>query len=131
MVTARPPGPLILVVDDVADNREVYCQIFAFKGYRVLNAADGPEGLGLATSAQPDLIVLDLGLPKLDGWEVARRLKGNPETGKIPVIALTGHAQDSSRARAIAAGVDRYLVKPCLPEDLLAAVRQLLGARAV
>jgi two-component system, cell cycle response regulator DivK len=117
---------LVLVIDDSEDNREVYAQFLTHVGWRVAIAVDGVEGLAQATELKPDAIVLDLGMPKMDGWEVAKRLKANHVTRRIPVLALTGHALDQSKQRAEAAGVDDYLVKPCLPAELVAAIRRHL-----
>ena len=121
-----PPPPLVLVIDDAEDNREVYVQFFEFQGWRTATASDGEDGLDKASALAPTVIVLDLSLPLMDGWEVARRLKANGKTRSIPVIALTGHALDDSRRKAIAAGVDEYLTKPCLPADLAAVIRRHL-----
>jgi two-component system, cell cycle response regulator DivK len=119
-------GGLVLLIDDVEDNRDVYTQFLTFHGIRVVTASDGVEGLEVAAKARPRVIVLDLVLPTLDGWEVARRLKADPATKDIRIIVLTGRALDASRTRAVAAGVDAYLVKPCLPDQLLAEVRRHL-----
>ena len=119
-------APLVLVIDDAEDNREVYVQFFQFQGWRTATASDGKEGLDKAQALKPDVIVLDLSLPVMDGWEVARRLKSNRVTKAIPVLALTGHALDGSRKKALAAGVDEYLTKPCLPADLAATIRRYL-----
>jgi two-component system, cell cycle response regulator DivK len=121
-----PPAPLVLVIDDAEDNREVYVQFFEFQGWRTATASDGEDGLDKASALAPTVIVLDLSLPLMDGWEVARRLKANGKTRSIPVIALTGHALDDSRRKAIAAGVDEYLTKPCLPADLAAVIKRHL-----
>jgi two-component system cell cycle response regulator DivK len=121
-----PPPPLVLVIDDAEDNREVYVQFFEFQGWRTATASDGEDGLDKASALAPTVIVLDLSLPLMDGWEVARRLKANGKTRSIPVIALTGHALDDSRRKAMAAGVDEYLTKPCLPADLAAVIRRHL-----
>jgi len=120
------PPPLVLVIDDAEDNREVYVQFFEFQGWRTATASDGEDGLDKASALAPTVIVLDLSLPLMDGWEVARRLKANGKTRSIPVIALTGHALDDSRRKAMAAGVDEYLTKPCLPADLAAVIRRHL-----
>jgi CheY-like chemotaxis protein len=114
------------LIDDNEDNREVYAQYLMFHGWRVATAADGLDGLVQAAALKPHAIVLDLSMPKVDGWEVARRLKADPVTAAIPILALTGHALDTSRKRAIAAGVDAYLVKPCLPDDLFAEIERQL-----
>ena len=121
-----PSAPLVLVIDDAEDNREVYVQFFEFQGWRTATASDGEDGLEKASALAPSVIVLDLSLPVMDGWEVARRLKKNGKTRTIPVIALTGHALDDSRRKAMAAGVDEYLTKPCLPADLAAVIRRHL-----
>ena len=121
-----PSAPLVLVIDDAEDNREVYVQFFEFQGWRTATASDGEDGLDKASALAPSVIVLDLSLPVMDGWEVARRLKANGKTRTIPVIALTGHALDDSRRKAMAAGVDEYLTKPCLPADLAAVIRRHL-----
>jgi CheY-like chemotaxis protein len=110
--------PLILLVDDVADNLDAYAQFFTHNGWRTATASTGQDGLTKAASLLPDVIVLDLGMPGMDGWEVARRLKGNTVTQAIPIIALTGHVLGDARRRAHDAGVDEYLTKPCLPADL-------------
>jgi CheY-like chemotaxis protein len=119
-------APLVLVIDDAEDNREVYVQFFEFQGWRTATASDGEDGLDKASALKPSVIVLDLSLPVMDGWEVARRLKAKGATRSIPVIALTGHALDDSRRKAMAAGVDEYLTKPCLPADLAAVIRRHL-----
>jgi two-component system cell cycle response regulator DivK len=120
-------APLILVIDDTEDNREVYVQFFQYQGWRVSAAADGVEGLRLASEEKPAVIVLDLGLPKMDGWEVAERLKADAATKHIPIIACTGHAVPELKKRALAAGVAEYIVKPVLPTDLVALIRKHLG----
>jgi CheY-like chemotaxis protein len=128
--SARPARePLILVVDDFQDNREMYADFFAYVGYRVAQAADGMEALERAFSLAPDLIVMDLSLPGLDGWEATRRLKSDARTRHIPVIAVTGHALAGHSQRAAEAGCDAFVTKPCLPEDLVSRVRTLLGTK--
>ena len=122
--------PLVLVIDVAEDNREVYLQFFEFQGWLTASASDGQDGLDKASALKPSVIVLDLSLPIMDGWEVARRLKSDPATKAIPLLALTGHALDDSRKKALAAGVDDYLTKPCLPADLAAAIRRHLKERA-
>jgi len=121
--------PRILIVDDVEDNREMYAMYLEWAGYRVEATASGTEALDLAQRLIPAVIVLDLSMPGLDGWQVCRFLKGMPGTKNIPVIALTGHALDGAEAAARAAGCDAYLTKPCLPEDLDREIRRLLAAR--
>jgi CheY-like chemotaxis protein len=121
------PGPLILVVDDFEDNREMYTQFLRFNGYRVAEAVDGLDALAKAGALLPDLIVMDLSLPVVDGWEATRRLKADPSTREIPVIALTGHALAGHAEGAIAAGCDAFVTKPCIPVDLEAEIRRVLG----
>jgi len=123
------PGPLILVVDDFEDNREMYTQYLRFNGYRVAEAVDGLDALTKAAALQPDLIVMDLSLPRLDGWEATRRLKKDPVTSHIPVVALTGHALAGHAEGARDAGCDAFVTKPCIPADLEAEIRRVLGGK--
>jgi CheY-like chemotaxis protein len=125
--TAAPPGrPLILLVDDFADNREMYAEFLAFAGLEVAEAASGNEALDQAFTLQPDLIVMDLSLPGLDGYEATRRLKDDARTRRIPVIALTGHALAGHSKSAFDAGCDAFVTKPCLPEHLLQEIQGML-----
>jgi len=127
---AKTPGPLILVVDDFEDNREMYTQFLRFSGYRVAEAVDGVEALDKAAALKPDLIVMDLSLPRMDGWEATRRLKKDPVTSHIPVVALTGHALAGHAEGARAAGCDSFVTKPCIPADLEAEIRRVLGGKS-
>jgi CheY-like chemotaxis protein len=124
------PGPLILVVDDFEDNREMYTQFLRFNGYRVAEAVDGLDALTKAAALRPDLIVMDLSLPRLDGWEATRRLKKDPVTAAIPVVALTGHALAGHEDGARSAGCDSFVTKPCIPADLEAEIRRVLTAKS-
>lgn len=122
--------PTVMVVDDFPDNLEMYAAYLRFEGLRVLEAANGLEAVDKAFSERPHVIVMDLSLPGLDGWEATRRLKADPRTRRIPIVALTGHALAGSSERAREAGCDAFLTKPCLPEALHAEVLRLLaGAR--
>ena len=123
----KPPSPIILLVDDYADNRAMYARYLAYAGYRVDEATNGQEALDKAGQIHPDLIVMDLSLPVMDGWEATRRLKANPQTKRIPVLALTGHALGDHEREATAAGCDGYVTKPCLPEDLAARIQHMLA----
>ena len=123
---AAERAPLILVVDDFADNREMYTQFLEFSGFRVAEAQNGHEALEKASALSPDLIVMDLSLPGLDGWEATRRLKANDRTRGIPVIALTGHALAGHSKGAIEAGCDAFITKPCLPERLMEEIKSML-----
>jgi two-component system, cell cycle response regulator DivK len=129
--SAPPPSPLVLVVDDFPDNRDMYMQYLEFSGLRVAEAQNGHEALQQANTLLPDLIVMDLSLPGLDGWEATRRLKADPRTQSIPVIALTGHALAGHSKGAIEAGCDAFITKPCLPERLLEEIRKMLDSRPI
>lgn len=119
--------PLVLVVDDYADSREMYADFLVFSGFRVAEARDGREALEKAVEVKPDLILMDLSLPGIDGWEATRRLKKDPRTRQIPVVALTGHAFAGDADTALQAGCDAFITKPCLPADLVVQVRRFLG----
>jgi two-component system, cell cycle response regulator DivK len=114
----------VLIVDDVQDNREMYTLYLQHVGFHVETAADGREGLRKAHALRPNVIILDLSMPLIDGWTLCRALKGNPRTRRIPVIALSGFADPNSRQRAQAAGVDAFLSKPCLPDELVREIRR-------
>jgi CheY-like chemotaxis protein len=118
--------PTILLVEDNELNRDMLSRRLVRKGYDVLIAEDGAKGLSAATDGKPDLILMDMSLPVLDGWEATRRLKAEPETRAIPVIALTAHAMSSDRAKAVAAGCDDYDTKPVELDRLLAKIERLL-----
>lgn len=127
----REPGaakPVILIVDDDEDNRDVFAQFLIHRGCRVELARDGFEALNRVGSLMPDLVVLDLSMPGLDGWEVARRLKAEPATCTIPLLAVSGHALADFKLRARAAGVDGYLTKPVLPQQLVQEANRTLAA---
>jgi two-component system cell cycle response regulator DivK len=127
---AKPkPGadaPLVLVVDDFEDNRAMYLEYLQFQGFRVAEAVNGEEAVARATELVPAVIIMDLSLPVMDGWEATRRIKNNAKTKHIRVIALTGHAEPAHAKRALDAGCDDFVAKPCLPENLLAKVREHL-----
>ena len=126
--TANGRPPLVLIVDDFPDNRQMYAEFLAFSGFRVAEAANGHEALEQATTLLPDLIVMDLSLPGMDGWEATRRLKENSQTRNIPVMALTGHALAGHSKGAIEAGCDAFVTKPCLPDRLLEEIHRMLGS---
>jgi CheY-like chemotaxis protein len=121
--------PLVLVVDDFEDNRTMYAVYLTYSGYDVVEAADGREAVEVATRRMPDVIVMDLTLPVMDGWEATRRLKRDERTRSIPIIALTGHAITGQSRDAREAGCDAFLAKPCLPEILVDKVRELTRER--
>jgi two-component system, cell cycle response regulator DivK len=117
----------ILYVEDNDDNVYMLRGRLTRAGFEVAVATDGEQGLKMAASEAPNLILMDLSLPVLDGWEAARRLKGAPETRPIPIIALSAHAMQGDRARAIAAGCDDYDTKPVDFPRLLGKIRALLA----
>ncbi len=121
-------GPLVLIVDDVQDNRTIYVLFLKFSGFRIAEAENGVEALEKATTLLPDVIVMDLSLPVMDGWEATRRLKRDPRTKKIPVVVLTGHALPEHAQAAREAGCDLVITKPCLPDQLMDALRRILDA---
>ena len=104
--------PRVLVVEDEKDNMDLFVQILHYHGCEVLKAGDGREAINVTQQEKPDLILMDLSLPALDGWEATRALKGIPEVSHIPVIALTAHAMVGDKERALAAGCDGYISKP-------------------
>jgi two-component system cell cycle response regulator DivK len=121
-------APLILVVDDYQDAREMYAEYLQFSGFRVAEASNGNEALERAFALKPDLILMDLSLPGMDGWEATRQLKSDERTQHIPVVALTGHALAGASDGARRAGCDSFVTKPCLPDDLVVEVRRMLDA---
>ena len=120
----------ILLVEDNELNRDMLMRRLSRRGYDVVVAVDGAEGIEMARSAAPDLVLLDMSLPVLDGWEVARSLKAEPATRDIPIVALTAHAMTGDRERALEAGCDDYDTKPIELERLLGKMQVLLGTGA-
>lgn len=127
MTSERKNAPLILVVEDYDDAREMYVEYLTFTGFRVESATNGLEAIEMTQRLKPDLVLMDLALPKLDGWEATRRLKSDPATARIPVIALTGHALAGHAERAREAGCDSFITKPCVPDELVAEISRVLG----
>lgn len=121
--------PKILLVEDNADNRDMLSRRLIRKGYDVVMAVDGGEGVAKAVSESPDLILMDMSLPVLDGWEATRQVKANPATQGIPIIALTAHAMAGDREKALAAGCDDYDSKPVELPRLLEKIETLLQKR--
>lgn len=119
----------ILLVEDNIDNRDMLARRLQRKGYGVGLAANGLEGVAQAQAIRPDLILMDLSMPVLDGWEAIRRIKADPGLRAIPIIALTGHAMKDDRDRALAAGADEYMAKPLDFTSLLNIIQQRLGRR--
>ncbi len=120
------PGPLILVVEDFDDAREMYRDYLEYRGFRVLTAVNGREAIEQARAAQPDLILMDLSLPGIDGWEASRLLKSDRATRHLPIVALSAHAMAAEGDRAREAGCDGFIAKPCLPADLVAHIAAFL-----
>ena len=120
----------VLVVEDYPDAREMYTEYLEFSGFEVVEAENGMEALQRAVDAAPDIILMDLSLPVMDGWEATRRLKADKRTASIPVVALTGHALAGISEGARKAGCDAFVTKPCLPEDLVKEIRKVLDSQA-
>ena len=116
---------LVLLIDDAADSRDAFEVFLSTCGYRTLTADDGASGIALAREARPDVVMIDMGLPGMDGWEATRRLRADAATKGACIIAVTGHATGEARQRALDAGADEYFVKPCAPDDVVAAIRRL------
>jgi CheY-like chemotaxis protein len=121
--------PKLLLVEDNEMNRDMLSRRLARKGYDVVIAVDGGAGVQMAHSEMPDLILMDMSLPVLDGWEATRQLKGAPDTMKIPIIALTAHAMSDDRAKATEAGCDDYDTKPVDLPRLLGKIEALLAPK--
>lgn len=127
-MTARPKkAPHVLVVDDFGSAREIYARVLSSSGFLVSEATSGAEALEKGAMQKPDLIVMDLSMPGMDGLETIRRLRSTPNTSSTRIVVVTGAAYAEGSRKAKEAGCDAYLVKPCLPETLLGVVRGLLG----
>jgi two-component system, cell cycle response regulator DivK len=120
------PPATVLVVDDHTDSRTICEIILARSGYGILSAADGARGLELAREQRPAVIILDIALPRMDGWAVLDELQKEPETAAIPVVMCTAHSFESYRVRALSMGCAAFLVKPCSPQTILEAVQGCL-----
>ena len=123
------PRPRVLVADDEDDVRDLVSYRLSRSGYEVLEARDGAAALQIAVEQAPALAVLDVMMPKLDGYELTRRLRADPATSGIPVLLLTARTQEADVSRGFEAGADDYLKKPFSPDELVARVRVLLGRR--
>lgn len=119
-------SPLVLIVDHFADAREMYAEYLAFRGYRVVTAASGPEAIWLARAAEPAIVVMDTYLPAVSGADTLRLFRGNPALCNIPILALTSNAMEHERAAAHQAGFDAVITKPCLPPDLVTLIEGYL-----
>ncbi|MGD2271773.1 MAG: response regulator [Desulfobacterales bacterium] len=115
---------LILVVEDQEDNRRIMRDLLTSAGYEVLEAVTAEEGVNLAETHCPELILMDIQLPDFDGYEATRRIKANPDLGQVPIIAVTSYALSGDDVKAFEAGCDAYVSKPFSPRELLAKVRE-------
>jgi len=116
----------VLIVEDQEDNRAILRDLLTKAGYDLIEATNGEEGVALAESMRPDLIIMDVQLPVIDGYEATRRIKSNAELKSIPVIAVTSYALSGEEAKARAVGCDAYVAKPFSPRHLLAKIRKYL-----
>jgi CheY-like chemotaxis protein len=121
----------ILLVEDNEMNRDMLSRRLQRKGYEIVMAVDGASGIAMATSESPDLILMDMSLPVIDGWEATRQLKADPQTTTIPVIALTAHAMSGDREKALGAGCNDYDTKPIELTRLLSKIEALLAVRSL
>jgi CheY-like chemotaxis protein len=127
----REPAAVIMVVDDNEPSRDALSRRLERRGYRVLSAADGQQAVTAAQAKLPDLILMDLGLPGIDGWEATRQLKGSASSRHIPIIVLSAHAMTNDRDLALAAGADDFDTKPVRFEQLLGKIDTLLKGVAI
>jgi two-component system cell cycle response regulator DivK len=119
-------SPRILVVEDQEDNRQILRDLFTSASYEMIEALSGDEGVAMAETHRPDLILMDIQLPGIDGYEATRRIRANPELSHIPIIAVTSYALSGDAGKAREAGCTGYITKPFSPRQLLATVRSLL-----
>ncbi len=126
---ARRRARLVLIVDDSLHTRELYTEYLTYRGLGVVSAPEAETGLRLAQTLRPDVIVMDISMPGLNGITATHQLRLNPRTRRIPVIVLTGYAFRAIEQGALEAGADAFLTKPCLPEDLERKIRDLLSPR--
>jgi len=122
-------GKTILHVEDNEDNRQIVRDLFEFKGYTVIDAVDGEEGVHKASEIKPDLILMDIQLPKMNGYDTTRAIKSDLALAGIPIIVITSYALSGDDQKAYDAGADDYLAKPYAPKDLLEKVEAWLGTR--
>ena len=116
----------ILVIEDTEDNRQIIRDLMTSAGYEMIEAVDGIEGVATAERENPDLILMDIQLPGIDGYEATRRIRAIPALAKVPIIAVTSYALSGDEAKTRAAGCDGYVAKPFSPRQLLAKVREFL-----
>jgi two-component system cell cycle response regulator DivK len=118
----------ILVVEDTEDNRQILRDLLDMAGYQMVEAYDGADGVAKAAEHKPDLILMDIQMPVMDGYEATRRIKADPALKSIPIVAVTSYALSGDEEKARAAGCDAYIAKPYSPRQMLAKVREILGA---
>ena len=123
-------GKTVLLVEDNEDNRIVYSTILQHFGYVVMEALNGEEGIAKARAEHPDLILMDISIPRMDGWQATRILRDDPRTSTIPIIALTAHALADDRERGSEVGFSSYLAKPVEPRVVVAEIRRWIGEGA-
>lgn len=116
----------VLLVEDNPHNRKIFSGMLTHSGFAVVEAEDGQQALDAVAKQLPDVILMDLSIPAVDGWEVTRRLKADPRSQPVPIIALTAHAMRGDEERARAAGCDHYLAKPISPKKVVEEVRKIL-----
>ena len=126
---SRAAARRVLVVANDPESRRIVTKVLALEGHETLEASDGRSAIALARQAHPDLIIMDLAMPELDGWEASRRLKADPKSADIPIIAFTAFAMREDEERARKAGCDGHLSKPCRPQTIRATVRNFLAPR--
>jgi CheY-like chemotaxis protein len=130
VTSSEPAAQKLLLVEDNEDNRIIYSTVLRHLGYTVIEALDGLQAIALARSELPDLILMDISIPEVDGWEATRILRADPATKHIPIIALTAHALADDREKATAVGFTSYLAKPVEPRAVAAEVRRWIGRGA-
>ena len=118
----------ILVVEDTEDNRQILRDLLGMAGYDMIEAHDGAEGVAKAAEHKPDLILMDIQMPVMDGYEATRRIKANPDLKAIPIVAVTSYALSGDEQKTRDAGCDAYIAKPYSPRQMLAKVREILGS---
>lgn len=121
------PGGLVLIVEDNEDNRLIYRAALEHAGFRVIEAVDGFDGVALAREKRPEIVLMDISMPNVDGWEATFTLKSDPSTRSMPVIALTSHVLAAERERIRRGGFDGYLAKPVLPRVVVEEVKRVLA----
>ena len=128
---AERQRPLVLIVEDQSELRQLYAEQFSISGFDVIEAGNGADAIEHGTTHVPDVVLMDLSLPVVDGWEATRRLKNDSRTAHIPVVALTAHDGSGELQRATRAGCDWFVPKPCPPDALIVEVRRVLaGSRS-